>query len=108
MAFLIIILICYLVVAFIRKTPLKNEYLPLISGTLGLVLGIVAFYVFPSIVPGETIVTTMIYGLSCGLAATGSNQVFKQAVKFIKAKYNININLPTVTSKDEYKEENYE
>lgn len=95
MAFLVIILICYIVVALVRKTAIKNEWLPLISGGLGLVLGLIAFYALPSIVPSETVGITIVYGFFCGLAATGSNQVFKQAVKYIKDKYGIDIMLPT-------------
>lgn len=94
MAFLVIILICYIVVALIRKTSIKNEWLPLISGGLGLTLGLIAFYALPSIVPSETLGITVAYGFFCGLAATGSNQVFKQALKYLKDKYNIDITLP--------------
>ena len=104
MAFLVIIFICYLTVALIRKTPLKNEWLPIISGCLGLALGLVAFYALPSIVPSESVGVTIVYGFFCGLAATGSNQVFKQTVKYIKAKYNINVDLPTITPDNEDKE----
>ena len=102
MAFLMIILICYLVVALIRKTKIQNEWLPLISGSLGLVLSVIAFYALPGIVPVETVGTVIAYGFFCGLAATGSNQVLKQTIKFINDKYKLNIVLPSVnTSHDE-------
>lgn len=104
MAFLMIILICYIVVALIRKTPIKNEWLPLISGGLGLTLSIIAFYAIPTIVPSDDIGITIAYGFFCGLAATGSNQVFKQAVKYIKNKYGIDISLPQI-EEEETKEE---
>ena len=91
MAFLIIILICYFVVALIRKTPIANEWLPLISGGLGLLLGAIAFYAIPSIVPSESVGITIAYGFFCGLAATGSNQVFKQTIKYIANKYGIKL-----------------
>lgn len=94
MAFLVIILICYIVVALVRKTAIKNEWLPLISGGLGLTLGLIAFYALPSIVPSETLGITIAYGFFCGLAATGSNQVFKQALKYLKNKYGIDTALP--------------
>ena len=90
MAFLIIIIICYALVAGIRKTSIANEWLPLISGGLGLILGIIAFYALPSIVPSADLGTTIAYGFFCGLAATGSNQVVKQAAKYIINKYNLN------------------
>ena len=95
MAFLMIIFICYIVVALIRKTPLANEWLPLISGGLGLVLGVIAFYALPSITPSDSVGVTVAYGFFCGLAATGSNQVFKQALKYVANKYGITIFAPT-------------
>ena len=91
MAFLLIVLLCYVVVALLRKTKLPNESLPLISGSLGLLLSLLTFYVFPTIVPAQDLGVTMLYGLLCGLAATGSNQVFKQTVKYIASKYKIAI-----------------
>lgn len=91
MAFLMIIFICYIVVALIRKTPLQNEWLPLISGGIGIVLSLVAFYALPSIVPADSLGTTLFYGFFCGLAATGSNQVFKQAVKYLTSKFNVQL-----------------
>lgn len=104
MAFLIITLICYIIVAVVRKTKIPNEWLPLISGVLGMILSAVAFYVVPSTVPDPAIGTTLFYGFICGLAATGSNQVLKQAVRFISNKYHIDITLPTVTTQSEEKE----
>lgn len=96
MAFLMIILICYITVALVRTTTVKNELLPLISGGLGIVLGVITFYVLPSIVPCTDVGTAIAYGFFCGLAATGSNQAVKQAVKYINTKYGLNITLPTI------------
>lgn len=96
MSFLTIILICYFVVAIIRKTKIPNEWLPIISGGLGLLLSLIVYVAVPSEVPDPSLSTTLIYGFFCGLAATGSNQVLKQMLMFIKNKYNIDIELPTV------------
>lgn len=101
MAFLMIILICYFVVALIRKTPIANEWLPPISGGLGVVLSIILYYALPAIVPSAALGITIAYGFFCGLAATGSNQVVKQALKFVKNKYGIDIAIPTITDKKE-------
>lgn len=98
MAFLMIIFICYIIVALIRQTKVANEWLPLISSVIGVVLSIIAFYTVPSIVPCDTIDTAIFYGFFCGLSATGSNQVLKQAVKYIQNKYGIELHIPTVTS----------
>ena len=96
MAFLLIILICYFTVAILRKTKIPNECLPLISGGLGLVFSLIAYYAIPAIVPDQSIGTTLLYGFFSGLAATGGNQVFKQAIKFIQSKYSIDIEVPTL------------
>lgn len=101
MAFLVITLICYIVVALIRKTSVKNEWLPLISGGLGLVLGLLAFYAFPSIVPSNDLGVAVAYGFFCGLAATGSNQILKQALKYIAAKYNLHLPSNNIDDKKE-------
>ena len=91
MAFIVIMCICYLVVALIRTTPIQNEWLPLISGTLGGILSTLAFYAIPEIVSSTPLGLTVIYGFFSGLAATGSNQVFKQAFKYFANKYGIAI-----------------
>ena len=98
MAFLMIIFICYIVVALIRKTPLRNEWLPLISGGIGIILSLIAFYALPSIVPADSLGTTLFYGFFSGLAATGSNQVFKQAAKYLTSKFDVQ--LPPLNEND--------
>lgn len=100
MAFLVIIFICYIIVAIIRKTKIPNEWLPLISSVLGTALSIAAFYVVPSIVPVATVGVTAVYGFFCGLAATGGNQVFKQVVKYINSRFGVNIHIPTINSNE--------
>lgn len=100
MFYLLIIIICYFTVAAIRTTKLPNEWLPLISGGLGLVFSLITYLACPTIMPDTSIITTLIYGFISGLAATGSNQVLKQTLQFFKDKYGINISLPTVNKKD--------
>lgn len=98
MSFIMILVICYIVVALIRTTRLANEWLPLISGSLGIGLSVLAFYVAPSITSCDTISQAIYYGFFCGLSATGSNQVFKQAVKYIKNKFGVELYVPTVST----------
>lgn len=97
MAFLVIICICYIIVALIRTTPIQNEWLPLISSVLGLTMATIAFYALPEIVPSASLGVTVVYGFFCGLAATGSNQLFKQAFKFVANRLNIDLTLPETT-----------
>ena len=72
-----IIVICYLVAAGVKTTPLDNKYLPPICGVLGGVLGVVAMFIMPDY-PAEDYLTAIAIGIVSGLAATGVNQIFKQ------------------------------
>ena len=91
MVFLVTIVVCYLVVALIRKTAIKNEWLPLISGVLGATIVAILYFVAPAFVPVDEAILAIVYGFFCGLSATGSNQVFKQTLKYITARYGIKI-----------------
>lgn len=74
---LVILGICYCV-GFILKHAVKNEtldrFIPLIMGALGIFLNVWAsdWAITPAIILG---------GLASGLAATGTNQIFKQLSK---------------------------
>ena len=62
------------------------EYLELISvpaiaAGLGAVLGVVAFYAVPSIIPAANVVVAIVIGGASGLTATGANQIIKQLEK---------------------------
>lgn len=72
-----ITVICYLVAQGIKATKLDNKWLPVISGTVGGILGVVGFYVMPDF-PSNDILTAVAVGIVSGLAATGANQVYKQ------------------------------
>ena len=95
MIFVATIFICYTLVDAIKHTPIRNEWLPVISGVLGALISLGAFYIFPSIVPTTSAGLTLVYGLFSGLAATGSNQVVKQTVRYLNNKYGIDIQIPT-------------
>ena len=68
---------------FIAK---ENEKLiriiPLIACIVGIVLGIICFYAFPTIISASNLLTAILIGGSSGLSATGCNQIFKQLKKF--------------------------
>ena len=72
-----ITVICYLVAQAIKATPLENKWLPIISGAVGGVLGVVGFYVMPDF-PADDIITAISVGIVSGLAATGAHQIYKQ------------------------------
>ena len=72
-----ITVICYLAAQGIKATNLDNKWLPVISGTVGGILGVVGFYVMPDF-PSSDILTAVAVGIASGLAATGINQIYKQ------------------------------
>jgi hypothetical protein len=55
--------------------------IPIIAALLGTLIGIVAFYAYPSVLVVENIWQAIIIGGASGLTATGANQVFKQLNK---------------------------
>lgn len=73
----VIAIICLLAVQAIKATPLDNKWLPVISGALGGVLGIVAMLTMPEF-PAKDVLTALAYGIVSGLGATGLHQAYKQ------------------------------
>ena len=76
-----ITVLCYLVGAGVKTTPLDNKYIPVICGGTGLVLGLVALYAGMPEFPAAAPITAAAVGVVSGLAATGINQAVKQLGK---------------------------
>ena len=55
--------------------------IPIIAALLGAIIGVVAFYVYPSVLVANNIWQAIIMGGASGLTATGANQVLKQLNK---------------------------
>lgn len=55
----------------------KNEFIPVIVGFAGGILGVVGFYVMPDF-PASDIMNAIAVGIVSGLASTGVNQAYKQ------------------------------
>lgn len=72
-----ITVICYLVSQGIKATKIDNKWLPVISGLIGGIFGVVGLYVMPDF-PSSDIITAIAVGIVSGLAATGVNQIYKQ------------------------------
>lgn len=72
-----ITIICYLLCAAVRVTPLDNKWIPTIAGILGGALGVPAMFIMESF-PATDYITAVAIGIVSGLAATGINQVYKQ------------------------------
>ena len=72
----------YWVIAIIKYAVKENEtfkrFIPLIAAGLGVILGVVAYYLVPGIIPADNVVVAIIIGGASGLTATGVNQIIKQ------------------------------
>ena len=77
-----ITVICYLLgIACKASERVKDNYIPSIMGVAGAALGVVAYATKMPEFEGFHIVTAVAVGIVSGLAATGVNQIFKQADK---------------------------
>lgn len=56
--------------------------IPLISGGVGIIAGIICFYAAPEIILANNLFTAVLVGGASGLSATGCNQIFKQLSKY--------------------------
>lgn len=73
-----IVVICYLVGLAAKTIPVvKDNYIPVIVGTFGGVLGVLGMYVIPDF-PAQDILNAIAVGIVSGLSSTGVNQVYKQ------------------------------
>lgn len=76
-----IVVICYLVGLGAKAVSgIKDNYIPVIVGAVGGILGAVGMYVMPEF-PANDIMTAIAVGIVSGLASTGVNQIYKQVMK---------------------------
>lgn len=77
--------IVYFVISIVKYATNDNEkfkrFIPVVAAVLGIVLGIVAFYAVPGIIPADNVFTAILIGGASGLTATGANQIIKQLGK---------------------------
>lgn len=74
----VITVIAFLAAECAKLTHMPNEWLPALCGVVGAILGVVALYVSPTIMPATDILSAIAVGIVSGLAATGAHQVYKQ------------------------------
>lgn len=74
-----IIVTCYLIGIGAKLIPgIKDNYIPVIVGVFGGILGVVGLYVIPDF-PANDILNAISVGIVSGLASTGVNQIYKKA-----------------------------
>ena len=77
-----ITVICYLVGLVVKASPYDNDqYIPIACGLVGGLLGVAAMAVGLPDFPATDPLTAVAVGIVSGLAATGANQIIKQANK---------------------------
>lgn len=78
---LAIVVITYLIGLGAKTIPnIKDNYIPVIVGVFGGILGIVGMKVIPDF-PATDILNAIAVGIVSGLASTGVNQIYKQIKK---------------------------
>lgn len=76
-----ITVVSYLIGLIFKAIPgFKDNFIPIVVGVAGAVLGVVGMYVMPDF-PAHDIVNALAVGVVSGLAATGINQLGKQLIK---------------------------
>lgn len=76
-----IVVICYLIGMAVKATEkIKDNYIPVIVGIVGGILGVVGMYIMPEF-PATDILNAIAVGIVSGLASTGAHQIGKQLTK---------------------------
>lgn len=77
-----IVVICYLIGMCVKAfIPKAEKFIPCVVGICGAILGILIFYTIPGFIPADNWASALATGIVSGLAATGVNQIYKQATK---------------------------
>ena len=73
-----IVVITYLIGLGVKGIPhIKDNYIPIIVGVAGGILGVAGMYVIPDF-PANDILNAIAVGIVSGLSSTGVNQIYKQ------------------------------
>ena len=77
-----IAVICYLIGMGLKAwDAFDDRKIPVLMGICGAILGVIAFYFAPAIIPANDIITAIAIGIVSGFTATGINQLYKQSLK---------------------------
>lgn len=77
-SFAAIVVLVYLVGSAVKVSSLSSDWIPVICGASGLLLGILAFYLKVPDFPATDPMTAAAVGVVSGFAATGINQAIKR------------------------------
>lgn len=76
-----IVIITYLIGLGAKAIPqIKDNFIPIIVGIAGGILGVVGMYVIPDF-PATDVLNAIAVGIVSGLSSTGVNQIYKQVKK---------------------------
>ena len=76
-----IVVITYLIGLGAKAIPqIKDNFIPIIVGIAGGILGVVGMYVIPDF-PATDVLNAIAVGIVSGLSSTGVNQIYKQVKK---------------------------
>lgn len=76
-----IVVITYLIGLAAKAIPwVKDNFIPIIVGVTGGILGVVGMYVIPDF-PATDVLNAIAVGIVSGLSSTGVNQIYKQVKK---------------------------
>ena len=76
-----IVVITYMIGVLAKAiVAIKDEWIPVIVGFSGGILGIIGMYVIPEF-PAQDWMNALSIGVMSGLASTGVNQIYKQLLK---------------------------
>ena len=71
----------YLKVLWFNKKPEHKKFIPIVAAGIGAILGLILFFIEPTLVPMKGWYGGIIAGAASGLSAVGINQIGKQFVK---------------------------
>ena len=74
--------IVYAIIDVIKTATNSNEkflrLIPIVACALGIICSVISFYCVPGVLDTSNIFVAIVIGAASGLAATGTNQIFKQ------------------------------
>lgn len=80
----VIVVICYAIGYCIKSfgsSDLADKLIPVVCTITGGIIGVVAFFTYPAIIPANDLFTALAIGLASGMASTGAYEIKEQLLK---------------------------